>query len=464
MDSREQQLRDLPSVDAVLRILDGAPSGAPRALLVAAVRAAVDERRAAILRGEAPAGSVEDNARRRIEALGRPSLRPVINASGVILHTNLGRAPLSAKAVAAIAAAAAGYSNLEYDLAAGRRGRRDVHAGTLLERLLGAPALVVNNNAAAIFLALNELGAGGETVVSRGELIEIGDGFRIPDIVEKSGTRLREVGTTNRTRIEDYAAAIGSETRALLKVHPSNFRMTGFTAGPTLAELVTLGAKRGVPVVEDLGSGCLTDFSELGIDEPTVGASLAAGVDLVVFSGDKLLGGPQAGILAGKPEIIARVRKNPLFRALRVDKLTYAALAETLRAHLFERWDEIPALCMARADVSELEARAEGLAGNLRPALAITVQTSEARLGGGSTPDHTLASRALVVTPPDGVSAATLERALRVGDPPVVTRIERDRVWLDLRTVAPEQDQTLARAMLDAVELATVRKGQSPEI
>ena len=265
---------------------------------------------------------VEARVEQALAALERPSLRRVVNATGVVLHTNLGRAPLGPIHVLP------GYSNLEYDLAAGRRGQRDVHAAGLLERLLGAPGIAVNNNAAAIFLALNELAAGGEVVVSRGELIEIGDGFRIPDIMARSGAAVREVGTTNRTGIADYRAAINERTRLLLRVHPSNFRISGFTARPELRELVALGRERGVPVYEDLGSGCVVDLLAFGIQEPLVSDSLKAGADLVSFSGDKLLGGPQAGILAGKPEIVARLRRNPLFRALRLDKIIYQALGE----------------------------------------------------------------------------------------------------------------------------------------
>src|SRR5262249_30060834 len=278
-----------------------------------------------------------------------------------------------------------GYSNLEYDLATGRRGNRDVHAAPLIERLTGAPGIAVNNNAAAIFLALNELASGGEALVSRGELIEIGDGFRIPDIMARSGAQLREVGTTNRTRIEDYRDAITERTRLILRVHPSNFHISGFTARPELRELVALGRERGIPVYEDLGSGCVVDLRAFGIDEPLVSESLEAGADLVSFSGDKLLAGPQAGILAGKPEMVARLRRNPLFRALRLDKVICQILEHTLRNLLLERWDQVPALAMIRQPAEEIRVRAQSLAARLPGA---EVRSGSSVIGGGATPEQ----------------------------------------------------------------------------
>ena len=298
---------------------------------------------------------IEKRVERNLAKLETPSLRRVINATGVVLHTNLGRAPL------APFEPLFGYSNLEYDLAAGRRGKRDVHASELIERLTGAPGIAVNNNAAAIYLALNELAAGFEVVVSRGELIEIGDGFRIPEIMQRSGAMLREVGTTNRTHIDDYREAINERTRLLLRVHPSNFRIEGFTARPELSELVALAKERGVPLYEDLGSGCVADLRAFGVEEPLVADSIRAGVNLVSFSGDKLLGGPQAGILAGDAKLVARLRRNPMFRALRLDKLIYQALETTLRNLVLERWDQIPALRMISQSSEEL-ARAVGAA------------------------------------------------------------------------------------------------------
>src|SRR5258708_4564708 len=296
---------------------------------------------------------MESRVAQNLARLEAPSLRRVINGTGVVLHTNLGRAPLPRFD------AIFGYSNLEYDLAQGRRGKRDVHISDLLERLAGAPGIAVNNNAAAIYLALNELAAGYEVVVSRGELIEIGDGFRIPDIMQRSGAIMREVGTTNRTRIEDYRDAIGERTRLLLRVHPSNFKISGFTSKPELSELCTLGRERAIPVYEDLGSGCIADLRRFGMDEPLVADSIRAGVNLVSFSGDKLLGGPQAGILTGDAAVIQRLRRNPMFRALRLDKLIYQALETTLRCLLLERWDEIPALRMIAQSNTELRERAD---------------------------------------------------------------------------------------------------------
>ncbi len=380
---------------------------------------------------------METRVERSLAAFESPSLRRVINATGVVLHTNLGRAPLGAMAILP------GYSNLEYDLASGRRGKRDVHAGRFLERLLGAPAIAVNNNAAAIFLALHALAAGGEVVVSRGELVEIGDGFRIPDIMAASGAILREVGTTNRTSVADYRDAITERTRLLLRVHPSNFRMEGFTARPGLPELVALGRERGLPVYEDLGSGCVVDLRPFGIDEPLVADSLSAGVDLVSFSGDKLLGGPQAGILAGKPEVVARLRGNPLFRALRLDKLICQALERTLRSLLFERWDEIPALAMIRQTAGDVRARAAALLA-AAPEVRADLVPGESVIGGGATPEQSIPTWLIALECAD---ATECERRLRAYDPPVIARIEKDRLLLDLRTVFPEEEPGLAAAL-----------------
>jgi L-seryl-tRNA(Ser) seleniumtransferase len=339
-----------------------------------------------------------------------------------VLHTNLGRAPLED-----------GYSNLEYDLATGKRGKRDTHIGSLLESILGKPAIAVNNNAAALFLILNEMAAGGEVVISRGELIEIGDGFRIPEIMERSGAILREVGTTNRTYIGDYAKAINDRTRLLLRVHPSNFRIAGFTARPALEELVALGRERGIPVYEDLGSGCIVD---LGLKEPLAQDSLAAGVSLISFSGDKLLGGPQAGIVAGDPALVARIRRNPLFRAFRQDKLFYAAMEDTLRKIVLGRYDEIPALRMIRMSPHTIRQRAEALAARLPGA---TVQPGESVIGGGSTPDISL--------PTWLVAVKADEKKLRAHNPPIVARMENDFVLIDLRTVLPEEEDALLQAL-----------------
>ena len=360
--SDTQKLRELPAVHEVLEQLAPSLARFPRALVVSEVRRAIDAARAEILAGVPASPPSRARVERALADLERPSLRRVINATGVVLHTNLGRAPLGPLSIVA------GYSNLEYDVAAGRRGKRDVHTGSLLERLVGAPGLDrgrEQQSPPAVFLALHELAAGGEAIVSRGELIEIGDGFRIPDIMAHSGATLREVGTTNRTRIDDYRAAINDRTRLLMRVHPSNFRISGFTARPELRELAALGRERGIPVYEDLGSGCLVDLRAFGIEEPLVSDSLSAGVDLVSFSGDKLLGGPQAGILAGRQELVARLRRNPLFRALRLDKIIYQVLESTLRNMLLERWDDVPALAMLRQSADQIRRRALALVARL---------------------------------------------------------------------------------------------------
>ena len=431
------KLRELPAVHEVLASLAAEAERYPRALLVAEIRRAIEDVRSDILAGRDSGPAVAAHVQGALDAIARPSLRRVINATGVVVHTNLGRAPLAAFSVQA------GYSNLEYDLATGKRGQRDDHTGRLLRRLVNAPAIAVNNNAAALLLALNELAAGGEVVVSRGELIEIGDGFRIPEIMARSGAALREVGTTNRTRIEDYRDAIDDRTRLLLRVHPSNFRIQGFTARPELSELVSLGRERGLPVFEDLGSGCVVDLRPFGIDEPLVQASLEAGVDLVSFSGDKLLGGPQAGILAGKAEIVTRLRRNPLFRALRLDKLIYQALETTLRLLLLERWDEVPVLAMIRQPAAAIRARAEALLAHL-PDLRAEIVSGDSVIGGGATPEQSIPTWLIAI---ECLDATAAERQLRATDPPVVARIERDRLLLDLRTVFADEEPCLLRAL-----------------
>jgi len=435
--TESEQLRALPPVGEVLARLPPALQKYPRTLLVAEIRRALEDMRIEIRAARPEGPAVETRVEQSLTTLDRPSLRRVINATGVVLHTNLGRAPLGPMS------ALPGYCNLEYDLATGRRGKRDTHAAGLLERLLEAPAIAVNNNAAAVFLALNELAAGGEVVVSRGELIEIGDGFRIPDIMARSGALIREVGTTNRTQIADYRAAINERTRLLLRVHPSNFRISGFTARPELRELAAVAREHGLPLYEDLGSGCIVDLRPFGLNEPLVADSLKAGVDLVSFSGDKLLGGPQAGILAGKPEIVARLRRNPLFRALRLDKLICQALANTLRHLLMERWEAVPALAMIRQTAGEVRARAEALAANL-PGVPVEIVPGYSVIGGGATPEQTIPTWLISISCADLASA---ERRLRLADPPVVARIENDRLVLDLRTVLPEEEEGLTAAL-----------------
>ena len=410
----------------------------PRSLIVNEVRRTLDAMREEIRSGGvSSAATVEERVEESLAALEGPSLRQVINATGVVLHTNLGRAPLPRFDPLF------GYSNLEYDLKRGARGKRDVHISGLLERLVGAPGIAVNNNAAAIYLALNELAAGYEVVVSRGELIEIGDGFRIPEIMQRSGAILREVGTTNRTGIDDYRDGINERTRLLLRVHPSNFRIEGFTARPSLRELCALGRETGIPVYEDLGSGCVADLRPFGLNEPLVSDSLGAGVSLVSFSGDKLLGGPQAGVLAGDSELVSRLRRNPMFRALRLDKLIYQALETTLRHLLLERWDEIPALRMISATSEELHVRAWEFAARLE-GLRVRVIEGSSLIGGGSTPEQPLPASLVAIECDDVVEA---ERRCRASDPPVIARIEDGRLMLDLRTVSVVEEEALAGAI-----------------
>ena len=464
--------RKLPSVDDVMR--------EPAVRLLAASYghdSAVDATRAVLarLRREITSGLLDDAALRLAlssvpEAVENElrqalsySLRPVINATGVILHTNLGRAPLGDAAIDHIRETAASYSNLEFDLAAGARGKRDVHVDRLFQRLLdeeirsseakimqpaSVSTIVVNNNAAAVLLALNTLAEGGEVVVSRGELVEIGGSFRIPDVMAKSGAILREVGTTNRTRGTDYERAITERTRLLLRVHRSNFEITGFTEQASTAELVALARKRGIPLMEDLGSGALFDLRSIGISgEPGVLDSLRSGVDIVSYSGDKLLGGPQAGLISGSSELIARMRSNSLFRALRVDKLTYAAMEATLLAYARKDHDTIPTLRMMRLSKEAIGNRAEALAARVQvPKLKVEIVDGESILGGGAAPSSVLPTRLLALTC-EGLSADELSARLRGSEPPVIARVEEGRVLLDLRTVFPGQDAAVVAAL-----------------
>ena len=392
---------------------------------------------------------IETAAEARLGEQFRRSLEPVINATGVILHTNLGRAPLGTAAIDRIVDIARGYSTLEYDAATGVRGRRDRHAEALLKHLTGAQAgVVVNNNAAATLLVLAALAAGREVIVSRGELVEIGGGFRVPDVMAQSGAVLREVGTTNKTRAADYAAAIGERTALILRVHPSNFRIDGFTERPSLGELVEIGRRFGVPVAEDLGSGHLAGAGSphpLDRIEPAVRDAVAAGADICCFSGDKLLGGPQAGIIVGREEFVERVRRHPLMRALRVDKLTYAALEATLAEYAAGRASAtIPVQRMLTMGADEIRVRAEALAARLNAidGWRAELLAGASAVGGGSAPGVELATW-LVAIEKRGLTPDALEERLRRLTPPVVARIERDRVLLDLRTVVPDQDQTL---------------------
>ncbi len=455
-------LRQIPSVDELMLQprLASLSKRVDRNLVVEVARAVLADLRSRIA-GDSNwtavtlnAASVEELISNEVERILSRSLQPVINATGVILHTNLGRAPLTEAVIDEFRRSATQYSNLEYDLEAGARGKRDVHTAEVLTRLTGAEAaIVVNNCAAAVLVTLAALARGGEVIVSRGELIEIGDGFRIPEIMEQSGAILREVGTTNRTHLADYENAINEKTRVLLRVHPSNFKVTGFTDKPAIEELVALSQRSGLPLVEDLGSGCLVDLSEYGVSEPTVKQSIDAGVSVVLFSGDKLLGGPQAGIIAGKKDLIARVRRYPLFRALRVDKLTIAALEATLGAYLRAAWDEIPAIRMIRATPQELQRRAENFLRELRPGLPldeveIEITDGSSLAGGGSTPSQSLPTKVIRIASAR-YSATKLEHRLRRAPTgiSVIARVEDDRLILDLRTVFPEQEPLLIKTL-----------------
>ncbi|HWC78064.1 MAG TPA: L-seryl-tRNA(Sec) selenium transferase [Blastocatellia bacterium] len=395
---------------------------------------------------------IERRVKLRANLLMHPSLKRVINATGVIVHTNLGRAPLARAAIEAVAALSAGYSNLEYDLNEGARGHRETHCSELLSRLIGSEsAVVTNNNAAAVLLVLNSLAEGGEVIVSRGELIEIGGSFRIPDVMEKSGARLREVGTTNRTRIGDYERAINEKTRLILRVHPSNYRIVGFTERPSSREIAELASRYNLPSFEDLGSGNFIDLGRYGIkDEPVVSDSLGAGISVVSFSGDKLLGGPQAGIIAGSKTILDRVRTNPLMRVLRVDKMTYAALEATLR--LYERGvaeSEVPIVRAMQLSRDEIHKRAEVLRERLVNAaggdVSAEIEDGSSVIGGGAAPEMPLPTALIAITH-TRFSAASLDELLRTGGTPIVARTERDRLLLDLRTVAPEEEAAIVDA------------------
>jgi L-seryl-tRNA(Ser) seleniumtransferase len=420
-------LRQLPSVDALLSSAGELISRHGRPATVDALRAALAEARSA---GEAwPADRLLGRA---AELLGQPpSLRPVLNATGVIVHTNLGRAPLAAAALERVRAVAAGYSNLEYDLDAGARGSRHSHLGELLATLTGAEAgMAVNNNAAAVLLSLAALAAGREVLIGRGELIEIGDGFRIPDILAQSGARLVEVGTTNRTRVADYERAIGPETAAIVRVHQSNFRMVGFTASPDPADLAALAGRHGLPLVDDLGSGQLLDLPDLA-DEPTARASIEAGAGVVCFSGDKLLGGPQAGVIVGSAELVGRIRRHPLARAMRIDKLSLAALEATLELYRDPQraLREVPVLAATAESADSVRGRAERLAARLGGEVVATT----ARIGGGAVPLLELPSYACALAGGDALAAS-----LRASDPPVVALVREGRVLLDCRTLTDD--------------------------
>jgi len=481
--------RKLPSVDELQRSQQLAALAARegQAAVTDAARTVLASLRDEIAAGRLDANEVdlvlsglEDAVASRVRQALEYSLRMVINATGVILHTNLGRAPLPGSSLEHIREIAGSYSNLEFDAETGERGKRDVHVDRLFRKLLdehvgtaalgcpgeqssptrvdaGVPArlakstistIVVNNNAAAVLLALNTLAENGEVIVSRGELVEIGGSFRIPDVMSKSNAILREVGTTNRTRIGDYEKAINEKTRLLLRVHRSNFQITGFTEQPQIEDLVSLARQRNLPLLEDLGSGALFDLRSVGVNsEPSVLDSLCQGVDVVTYSGDKLLGGPQAGMLSGRSDLIARMRSNSLFRALRVDKLTYAALEATLLAYVKGDHNAIPALRMMRLSKKEIVIRAEAIAKKLQSSkLSVEVRDGESVIGGGAAPSATLPTRVLAITC-ESLSADELSARLRASDPPVIARVEEGRTLLDLRTVFPDQDEAVAQAL-----------------
>ena len=464
MNTDLDQLRLLPSVDELLQAEQGRQlvSRYSRPLALRALRSALAQARAAIRDG-ATCPSYDDLLASAEEALARqqqPNLRPVINATGVIINTNLGRSPLSAAAIAAMQAVAQGYSNLEYDLDAGERGSRHTLVAALLRELTGAEAaLVANNNAAAVLLALSALATGREVVISRGQLVEIGGGFRVPDVMRQSGCQLVEVGTTNRTRLADYEAALSERTALLLSVHPSNFHLLGFTESTSVAVLATLAHVRGLQVMEDLGSGCLIASERYGLaHEPMPQESIAAGADVVCFSGDKLLGGPQAGIIVGKAEPLARIAKHPLMRAVRIDKLTLAALEATLRHYQrAEAETHIPTWRMIATPPAKIASRAASIAHQLNArGVPIRTQRGESTIGGGSLPGETLPTTLLALDAAQSPSPLDeLAKRLRTRPTPIIARILRDALLLDPRTVLEEQDDELVRALTAASVPAT---------
>lgn len=488
ISDKSATFQKLPSTDVLLRRPEIQPliEQEGQAAVAESIRVVLSSLRQEIAAGRMGAGGndkaldlalegVVNAVERQLRQSLRPSLVPLINATGVILHTNLGRAPLSSAAIDHISATAGYYSNLEYDLADGERGKRDVHVDRLFQKLLEESlgtddssaqlkarstisTIVVNNNAAAVLLALNSLAEGGEVIVSRGELVEIGGSFRIPDVMQKSNATLREVGTTNRTRVADYERAINDRSRLLLRVHRSNFEISGFTEQPELAELLALARRRNIPLVEDLGSGALFDLRSVGVNgEPGVLDSLRIGVDVVTYSGDKLLGGPQAGLISGRADLVSRMRSNSLFRALRVDKLTYSALEATLLAYVRRDHDSIPILRMMRmskhdiarraeATIAEVESQLSKIAGGKQGPLKLELCDGDSVIGGGAAPSAVVPTTLLSLSHRE-LSADALRTRLRANHPPIIARVEDGRVLLDLRTVFPEQDANLATAL-----------------
>ncbi len=467
---RQQVLRKIPSVDEILarpEIID-LLKVYPRNVVVEAIRKGLGRLREEILYQEDLSELGESLFsferlyplfRKEIHRQTRSRFRRVINATGVVIHTNLGRAPLHASAIQHLIEVSKTYSNLEYDLERGERGSRYAHVEEILCRLSGAEsALVVNNNAGAVLLVLNELAEGKEVIVSRGELVEIGGAFRIPDVMKRSGAILREVGTTNRTHFDDYERAIGPDTALLLKVHTSNFRVMGFASEVSLQELVQLGKQHQLPVVDDLGSGCLIDLTRYGLEkEPTVQETIKTGVDAVTFSGDKLLGGPQAGIILGKKKFLDLLKANPLTRALRIDKLTLAALESTLLLYLDEKMamEEVPTLRMLSLDIGKLKRRGKRLLKRLSGVMdkrgTFSLKEDVSQVGGGALPLQELPTAVVAIKPLD-LSINSLEESLRKGDPPIISRISKEELLLDMRTVFDEEIPLLAAGIEKALE------------
>jgi L-seryl-tRNA(Ser) seleniumtransferase len=466
---KSEKLRHIPAVGRILSSprLSEISAVYPRNILLKAVHQVLESLRVQVVSGPAVGDKdpfsmerILEEVKKRAGALSAQSLRPIINATGVVVHTNLGRSILAESVLDKLKLIAGGYSNLEYDLDRGARGSRYTHVEGILKELTSAEAaMVVNNNAAAVLVALDTLAKDREVIVSRGQLVEIGGSFRIPDVMRRSGARMIEVGTTNKTHLRDYEGVIGPETGLLLKVHQSNFQVVGFTQQVNTVDLVNLGRKYSIPVMEDLGSGCLVDFSKYGgsMKEPSVSEVLAQGVDLVTVSGDKMLGGPQAGIILGRKNLVEAIRRNQLSRALRIDKLTLAALEETLRLYRDERTAvrEIPTLRMILQPYSELKTKARRLLrmiGRLDPGrFSIELVDGNSKVGGGALPMASMPSRLLSLIP-GKLSANAIEEGLRAGDPPIITRLEKDRVLLDLRTIQDRELKTVAQAVRGLAE------------
>lgn len=462
--NKQKLLASLPSVDEILKSEKGLEwqESFPRRYVLKAIREIIEEKRQAILRDELKEISMESmlpDIQHRVEKLSSFSLKPVINATGIVIHTNLGRSVLSEEILENIKKVACGYSNLEYDLEKGERGKRYSHIQKLLNEITGAESsLIVNNNAAAVFACLSALAKGKEVIVSRGELVEIGGSFRIPDVMSSSGAILREVGTTNKTHLHDYEKAINENTALLLKVHQSNFRTIGFTKQIAIDELVTLGRKHNIPVMFDLGSGCLVDLKPHGVHiEPTVQEIVKSGCDIVTFSGDKLLGGPQGGVIVGKAELIEKIAKNPLMRAVRIDKLTLSAFEAVLMHYLDEEnaQKEIPTLKMLLQDVNEIKARAKKIAAKLRREIKediadIEVMADSSQSGGGALPEIEFKTFVVAIKPKK-LSVNKLEERLRHGSPPIIARIKEDALIIDARTVMDREIEALVKGISGAL-------------